>query len=184
MLAASLGLWLWKLIWSNTGSATKGTMLVYVCVCVCVEKDEKESVREKEKRREKKSKGWTRTCHGQDTLITATEKKKKKCSGSLAPSLCSVLQSFTRSLSPRTQWINQIPTQLFHFTPFYTWTIQLSPSAPEKGSPGKSKLHLTFKFRWHWSASQTLTMLFRKTVQIYYKQSIFVHWRLTYVSHN
>lgn len=67
----------------------------------CMREEEKEWVRERGN-----SKGRGRTCHVKGTSITATgkgKKRKEKLSGSLAPSLCNALQSFTLSLPQRTQ---------------------------------------------------------------------------------
>lgn len=112
------------------GSATKGRMVIYVCVRMREEEKECASVREKERKKERELERLKEDVSWGGYFDYRHRKKKKKLSGSLALSLCSVLQSFTLSLPPRTQWINQIPTQLFHFPLFSTLALQLSSSAP------------------------------------------------------
>lgn len=148
------GPWLRNLIWSNMFLATKGkggVKMVYVCTHE--RRKEREHAREREN-----SKGTRRS----DTLITAREGKEKKkkafwFTSSLTLRRAAVVHpvsslSFSLSLPPRTQWINQIPAHFFPFPSFFSGFISSAVFECTWRDP-----HLTFKFGWHWSAPQTFS---------------------------
>ena len=122
-------------------------------MCARMREEKKESMRVREK---------TQKAQGGRILWLQPEKGKKKkkafwFTSSLTLRRAAVVHpvsslSFSLSLPPRTQWINQIPAHFFPFPSFFSGFISSAVFECTWRDP-----HLTFKFGWHWSAPQTFS---------------------------